>query len=723
MTPDRWRRITAVFHVARARGGAARSALLDDACEGDPTLRADVEEMLAADDNAGHFGQDSALAAPDAPRLEPGTELGSYRIDALIGTGGMGEVYRAHDVRLDRDVAIKVLLTTMPGDADARLLREARSAASLNHPHVCTIYEVGQSENHAYIAMELIDGKPLDQLIPSGGFPVEDIVRYGGQIADALAHAHSRGLVHRDLKPANVMVSESGLAKVLDFGLAKVLPLAEQSRVGFTASHTAAGLVVGTVAYMSPEQVLGRRVDERSDIFSFGSVLYEMATGRPAFSGATPMEVLDEVLHAHPAPVTHADLPGALSTLIARALNKDPTQRYQNMSALVTDLRRLERRKTLAWTRMAAVALAASVLAALVWAAVPLVRDARTSRLNRARQATPGAPGPSSASLAARRAITEGRGLYAAARWPAALETSRRAVDLDPESSDAWALLGKSYARVAAPGNFIGGPLQEYRSLARAAAKRAVDLDPSSHEAHVALALAHRESGQLEPWRAAAKKAIELNPNSAEAYALLADSYSDGAGWGCSADRNSDLAVSYYRQAIQIDPAVYAYWANLGGTLLRAGKPHEALEVAEENLRLHPTNSAGKRGRAVALIELGQLDEAERLLRESIGDRGPFVQDDRDFAMIDLQRGRFKAAARGFERAVAERPGWRSDTARQYIKAGLIGPALEHLDKMLRAEPGCTRWLLTTTSPFWAIIRSNPEARALLEKYNTRASP
>jgi len=863
MTPDRWRLITDVFHVVRARDAAARAALLDELCGSDVTLRSDVEEMLAADAQAGVFGETPVL---DTSRLQPDADFGPYRIVALIGAGGMGEVYRAHDTRLDRDVAIKVLSATRSHHAHARLLPEARSAGSLNHPHVCTIFEVGEADDHAYIAMELIEGKALDQVIPPSGLPLEGIVRYGGQIADAIAHAHERGIVHRDLKPANVMIAESGIAKVLDFGLAKVLPLAGQPWRGAFGARDTGGLVVGTAAYMSPEQVLGRGTDERSDIYSFGVLLYEMASGQAAFSGATPMAVLDAVLHATPKSLglIRRDLPSALSRVVERAMCKDPSKRHQHMAELATELRRLERPVSVARGKATLMVGAAALVAAVIWLGVParpdtsngppaplastdvtggetrvavlpfenLTRqpdddwlssafaDSLTSglqsldsvilvsrtgvtqayreqslreserldrnaldRLSRALRiryyvhgtfqrvgdqvtvvarlmeigsdsikaqesitdrldnllhlqdalgrrfagslesgGTLAGRRPGTISLAAYRAITEGRGLYASARWQSALEASKHAVDVDPQYAEAWALLGKSYARVAAPSTFVGGPLQEYRSLARAAATRAVELDPSSYEAHVALALAHRESAQREPWRDAARKAIALNPRFSEGYALLGDSYSEGPGWGCAPDLDSDVAVSYYRTALKIDPTVYAYYANFSGLLLRAGRPEQALQIADENLRRHPTNLAGRRGRSYALLELGRVDEAERMMREAITDGVPRAQDYMDFAAIELEKAHLDAAASGFKQSISM---WghsqRSLIARQYFKAGLPVPGLAHLEVSLQSDPACAQWLLSTRSPYWTIIRANPQARALLEKYNPRA--
>jgi DNA-binding winged helix-turn-helix (wHTH) protein/tetratricopeptide (TPR) repeat protein len=322
------------------------------------------------------------------------------------------------------------------------------------------------------------------------------------------------------------------------------------------------------------------------------------------------------------------------------------------------------------------------------------------------------------ASLAAYRAITEGRGLYASGRWEAALESSQRAVDLDPDYAEAWALLGKTYARLASPPAFASGSLEDYRSRALTAAKRAVELDPSSYEAHVALGLAHREMAQIEPWRAAARKAIALNPRFAEAYALLGDSYSESTAWGCGHDRDSALAISYYRRALRIDPSVHTYHINLSQNLKYAGRIEDALRVVDEGLRMYPTSRGMRRARAWMLIELSRLDEAEQMLREAMADGGPRGDDPIHLAAINLKRGRLEAAANGFRNAVLSR---RSvNVAHYYIQAGLPGPALDHLEQAFRAESACAQWLLTTPSSYWTPIRSNPQARALLEKYAGR---
>jgi TolB-like protein len=264
-----------------------------------------------------------------------GQQLGHYRILEKIGAGGMGEVYRAHDEQLDRDVALKVLPahTLTDETARARLLREARAAAALNHPHICTIHEVGEAGGQAYIAMELVEGKPLSALVPGQGLPVETVLRFGSQIADALAHAHERRIVHRDLKSANVVITPEGRAKVLDFGLAKRISGEELAEVTTRsqASLTQAGALIGTVPYMAPEQLRGQPADARSDVWALGVMLYEMVAGARPFQGQTSFELSSAILNQVPPPLSPA-VPTQLGAVIERCLAKEPGQRYQQGS-------------------------------------------------------------------------------------------------------------------------------------------------------------------------------------------------------------------------------------------------------------------------------------------------------------------------------------------------------------------------------------------------------
>ena len=265
-----------------------------------------------------------------------GQRLGHFRIIEKIGAGGMGEVYKAHDEQLDRDVAIKVLPASSFRDATARgrLLREARTASKLNHPHICTIHEVGEAEGQAYIAMELVEGQPLSARLADGALPPEQVLRYGLQLADAVAHAHERGIIHRDLKSANVIITPEARAKVLDFGLAKRLSsedLAEATTQTMD-SLTGPGTVVGTLAYMAPEQLRGQPADARSDIWALGVMLYEMAAGQRPFQGKTGFELSSAILSQPPPPLPLGPggaLPAELGAVIAHCLEKDPAQRYQ----------------------------------------------------------------------------------------------------------------------------------------------------------------------------------------------------------------------------------------------------------------------------------------------------------------------------------------------------------------------------------------------------------
>ena len=260
-----------------------------------------------------------------------GEALGQYRIQSRLGAGGMGVVYLAHDERLHRSVAIKLIGAEGRGstpDERASLLDEARAASHLTHPHICTVYEVGEAAGRVFIAMEFVEGQPLSQLVPTDGLPAETVVRYGEQIAAALAHAHERGVIHRDLKTANVVSNPEGGAKVLDFGLAR--RTASKSASDATQSHELAEpeSMVGTLAYVAPEILLGQTADARTDIWALGVVLYEMATGQLPFQGRNAYELTAAVLRS-PAQPFPAHVPPILRAIILRCLAKEPAHRYQ----------------------------------------------------------------------------------------------------------------------------------------------------------------------------------------------------------------------------------------------------------------------------------------------------------------------------------------------------------------------------------------------------------
>ena len=284
--------------------------------------------------------------------LAPGARLGPYEIVAPLGAGGMGEVYRARDSRLERDVALKVLPAAALADetARARLVREARLASKLNHPHICTIYDVGESEGRTYVAMELVEGQSLSDRVARGALPIAEVVAYGQQMAAALAHAHAKGVVHRDFKSANVVVTPEGEVKALDFGLAKRLA-SDELADGTTRSRqslTEAGVVAGTLAYMAPEQLRGRPADARSDIWALGVVLYELAAGRRPFQGKTGFELSSAIL-SQPIPAVPASVPAPLAAVIDRCLAKEPGARYQRADDVRAALEALQTGTVAPW--------------------------------------------------------------------------------------------------------------------------------------------------------------------------------------------------------------------------------------------------------------------------------------------------------------------------------------------------------------------------------------
>jgi serine/threonine protein kinase len=368
MSSDRWHRVEEVFDRATQLEGDRRASYLDQACAGDSELRREVEQLLAYDSSEAHSltnavanaaGGMLAPAVPvqtDIPADLTGRQIGPYQVIGRIGAGGMGVVYQARDTQLDRMVAIKVLPLALVQDAERRrrFIREAKAASALNHPNIITIHAITQADGMDCMVMEFVAGKPLEQLIGRKGLPLRDALRYAIQIADALATAHAAGIVHRDLKPANIMVTEKGQTRVLDFGLAKLMqPLQEDQSGAISAmklSTTEEGRIMGTAAYMSPEQAEGKPVDARSDIFSFGSVLYEMVTGRRAFQGDSNLSTLSAILNKEPASCGPG-IPHDLEKIISRCLRKDPERRFQHMDDIKVELEELRERTEPAGTK------------------------------------------------------------------------------------------------------------------------------------------------------------------------------------------------------------------------------------------------------------------------------------------------------------------------------------------------------------------------------------
>jgi eukaryotic-like serine/threonine-protein kinase len=388
MDPERWGKIERIFHQALDADEAQRAAVLQDSCAGDESLRREIESLLRHYERAGSFVGAPAFSDTDdatsvVARNPVGTTVGQYRILEPIGAGGMGVVSKGEDTRLGRLVALKFLPENRASDPTAmeRFRREARAASALNHPNICTIYDIQDCPTGPFIVMEYIEGPTIAERINGRPLPLEDLAKIGMQVAEGLAAAHAKGIVHRDIKPGNIIVTSSGLVKVLDFGLAKLLNPDSDSVPTFAMTQT--GAVTGTVPYMSPEQLRGRDVDSRTDIYSLGVVLYEMATGRRPFETSVVPVLIDNILNSPPPPPRQRcpKLPEALDQIILKCLEKDPEDRYQGAKEIAVDLRRMiapsshttlrdvktapKRAHVVRWTA-AALVLAAIMVAAVV---------------------------------------------------------------------------------------------------------------------------------------------------------------------------------------------------------------------------------------------------------------------------------------------------------------------------------------------------------------------
>ena len=397
MTPARFQTIEEIFRAALDQEPEKISTFLDRACEGDSALRDKVEALLSSREQAANFIETSTVGLAKIIQNRQtdsliGQTIGHYKISESIGTGGMGEVYLATDVVAGRKAALKLLPMRFTGDAERlkRFQQEAHAVVGLNHPNILTIYEIGEDHSIHYIASELIEGETLRQRLMRGPMQLSEAVDVAIQVASALASAHQAGIVHRDIKPENIMLRPDGYAKVLDFGIAKLaereMRVTTPREEALLLVETNLGAVLGTVRYMSPEQACGEPVDQSSDIWSLGVVLYEMVTGRTPFTGDTPQEVMSSILDKELPPLTTyvAHPSSELQQIISKTLRKDRGQRYRSAHELLQALKDLRRKLEaeseraaapfwLRWTRSPA-ALALAVLVAALVLALPFYR-------------------------------------------------------------------------------------------------------------------------------------------------------------------------------------------------------------------------------------------------------------------------------------------------------------------------------------------------------------
>ena len=365
---DRWSEIETLYNSACERKPEERRAYLESACGGDESLRLEVESLLAQEELAANFLETRESTTPGnavEASVPSGEQIGPYLVLEFLQKGGMGEVYKARDVRLDRTVAIKFLPRTLAADPAAleRFQREVRAASSLNHPRICTVHDVGEFQGRPFLVMEFLEGQSLRDRIAAEPLPIAELMALVAQICDALKAAHAKGIVHRDIKPGNIFITVGGEIKILDFGLAKrsgearavtkaTVSAAEEqtAATGTGITVTRPGSITGTLAYLSPEQARGEEVDSRTDIYSLGVVLYQMATGRPTFRAATSQELIGAILHQTPAKPSALNpaVPASLERIILKALEKERTARYQSVADLLGDLEKITASRSLA---------------------------------------------------------------------------------------------------------------------------------------------------------------------------------------------------------------------------------------------------------------------------------------------------------------------------------------------------------------------------------------
>ena len=606
-----------------------------------------------------------------------GQTISHYRIIEKLGRGGMGEVYLAEDKRLARKVAIKFLPAEVATDerAKQRLLREAKTAATLDHPNICAIYEIGQEDNHSFIVLQYVEGETLASKLKRHLPDLREALAIAAQVADALNEAHAHGIIHRDIKPENIMLTARSQVKVLDFGLAKVAKVLSDSSIIETDTASILsipGMVIGTVPYMSPEQVRGEALDCRSDIFSFGTVLYELLSGRRPFEARSPAEVISAILTAEPPPIRRSSLGhsgNAEEGLIRKCLEKDPALRYQTMGDLIPDLRQIRdeyesgqfRPKDIAvglktppvitspevsrfWgSKLGLGLIGTSIVLALAGAAY--VYSSRTVK-----HATASGAAVMSANSTAYDAYMRGMvkvGSENPADNQAAINLFEQATAADPRFASAYAELSRAYtikaryvasdaerkksyedAEVAvdkalaidpnlAEGHFARGLMlwTPYKRFPHAQAiqsyRRAIELNPNFDEAHHQLGFVYLHIGMLDKGQQEIEKALAINPSNTLARYRLGV---------------IDMCRAKYAEAFQIfnstpleqNPELLAFYTS--NALFRLGRDEEASALIERYFKDHSTDKGGMvtSVKAVMLAKAGKNSEAEATIQHAI---------------------------------------------------------------------------------------------------------
>ena len=598
-----------------------------------------------------------------------GRQLSHYEILEPLGAGGMGEVFRARDTRLNREVAIKVLPTDRPFSQNARLRfqREAMTASALNHPNIITIYEINSENQTDFIAMELVRGSTFSSLLMRGGMSLHQVLRYGVQVADALTKAHGAGIIHRDLKPGNLMVTEDGLVKVLDFGLAKFdealsdAPDAQQDRATEPqVPLSIPGMTSGTLCYMSPEQARGDAVDFRSDIFSFGIVMFQLLTRELPFNGPTQLKLLHNLHFTPPKDLSQLrpDVPKALAALIGQMLEKDVARRTQSMAVAAVELRRIARELDMSLSQEPALAPTLAPFAAPAvgtkpwhrkvwpWAAVAavLVVGAWLGWKRMGKRPEAAAPGADFAMeesapalyKAARKDLDHFDG---AGNVERAIRRLERAVQLDPQSAASYAGLAEAYYYKSR-----SNPDPQWLKLGNDYARRATSIDPYLATGHVSLGLMQMQGGDSAGALTEFNRALELDPKSASAHMWLATLY---GRTGKKAEANQEL-----ERAAALDPGDWRIDLNLGVNAYGATQYEQAVQWWEKARKLEPDSSMVLQNLSAAYHMLGRDDDSAAVLQHALEVR-PTADVYNNLGTIRFYQGHYDEAVPAFEKTVA----------------------------------------------------------------------
>ena len=665
---DRWATVKHIHQCALERDPSERPAFVDESCGGDETLRREVLSLLTYASEAESFLErpavDVAPTGPSGPYETAlvGRTVSHYQVLSLLGAGGMGEVYLARDARLDRTVALKILPGDLAVDPDRmlRFAREAKAASALNHPNVATIYDVGESDGIHFIVMEHVEGETIAARIGRRPLTPSEIVDVAVQAADALDVAHAKGITHRDIKPANLMLTLRGHVKVLDFGVAKMARGDEGGPIdGWNVgSLTAVGSVVGSGPYMSPEQIAGGDVDPRSDVFSLGVVIYQMATRQLPFSGKTRADLTQSIQHMDPEPIVrlNPEIPVELERITFKCLDKSADARYQSARELLSDL----------------------------W---PLKRQVDA----KARRGTPDSAGvdatttdPSRASEASERVARGWAHLRSGSFWEVsdAVSAFQAATVIDPTYAAAYAGLALAKLNQATDRNVI----VEAYGEAKAAALRAVALDDKSADAQVALGQVMLRAEW--DWIAAERsfqRALAINPNHAEAYIY----------YGILMEALGDLerGLSLKMQGLECDSTSVLAHLWIAVSFWNQRRYDDVIVWANKALDRDPQHPFACEMLAGAYWKMGDLERFHKY----------------------LQRARERWLDANPQR---ELPKSEFELVMDYAGVGDLDSAFEHLQRMLDMRDPALVHL--GVAPQWDSLRADPRFNECLARMNLR---